>query len=249
MAVKSSGSSSKNKSNTMNKATLTLVSCAMVFTLSAYGNKTNKSTTAVKNEEKVEVKAKEKPADMNLEDGLYAKITTNKGEIVLQLEYEKAPVTVANFVGLAEGGIENDHKPIGTPYYDGIIFHRVISKANGDAQDFMVQTGDPLGKGIGGPGYKFQDEFNPDLKHDRPGILSMANSGPYTNGSQIFITIVPTPWLDGKHSIFGHVVSGQDIVNTTLGGDVMKTVEIIRVGKAAESFDAVAVFKEKAVLK
>jgi len=217
--------------------------------IAACGNKTSKSTTAVQNEEKTVETVKEKPTKMDLTDGLYAKITTNKGEIILALEFEKTPITVANFVGLAEGKIQNEAKPIGTPFYDGIVFHRVISKANGDAQDFMAQTGDPLGKGIGGPGYKFQDEFEPSLKHDKPGILSMANSGPYTNGSQIFITIVPTPWLDGKHSIFGHVVSGQDIVNTTLTGDVMQKVEIIRVGKAAKDFDAAAIFKDKAVLR
>ena len=231
----------------MNISKLTLISCAMLFAIASCGNKT--TTSSVQNEEKVTEKAKEKAPAMKLEDGMYAKITTNRGEIMLQLEFEKAPVTVANFVGLAEGKIKNDSKPLGTPFYDGIIFHRVISKANGDAQDFMVQTGDPLGKGIGGPGYKFQDEFVPELKHDKPGILSMANSGPYTNGSQIFITIVPTPWLDGKHTIFGHVISGQDIVNTTMGGDLMQKVEIIREGKAAKDFDAAKVFTEKAVLR
>jgi peptidyl-prolyl cis-trans isomerase A (cyclophilin A) len=231
----------------MNTSRLTLISCALVFALASCGNKT--TTSSVQTEEKAVETAKEKVPTMKLEDGMYAKITTNKGEIMLQLEFEKAPITVANFVGLAEGKIQNDSKPLGTPFYDGIIFHRVISKANGDGQDFMVQTGDPLGKGIGGPGYKFQDEFVPELKHDKPGVLSMANSGPYTNGSQIFITIVPTPLLDGKHTIFGHVISGQDIVDSTLGGDVMKKVEIIREGKAAKEFDAGAIFKEKAVLR
>ena len=147
----------------MNTSRLTLISCALVFALASCGNKT--TTSSVPNEEKAVETAKEKAPAMKLEDGMYAKITTNKGEILLQLEFEKTPITVANFVGLAEGKIQNDSKPLGTPFYDGIIFHRVISKANGDGQDFMVQTGDPLGKGIGGPGYKFQDEFVPELKY------------------------------------------------------------------------------------
>jgi len=180
------------------------------------------------------------------EPGMYAKFETDRGDILVKLEYEKAPITVANFVGLAEGVIENTHKPLGEPYFDGIIFHRVISKANGDAQDFMIQGGDPLGKGIGGPGYKFQDEFVPELKHDRPGVLSMANSGPATNGSQFFITIVPTPHLDNRHTVFGYVTQGQEIVDAMLKGDVIKHVEILRNGKEAKSFDAAAIFKEKA---
>ncbi|NND95184.1 MAG: peptidylprolyl isomerase [Flavobacteriales bacterium] len=186
---------------------------------------------------------------MDLEDGMYAKITTNRGVIVMSLLFDKVPTTVANFVGLAEGVIENDAKPLGTPYYDGIVFHRVISKANGDGQDFMIQGGDPDGRGTGGPGYKFQDEFVPELKHDRPGVFSMANSGKHTNGSQFFITHVPTPWLDGKHTVFGYIVEGQDIVNSTMQGDVMEKVEIIRVGKEAKNFDAAAVFKETAQIR
>lgn len=180
------------------------------------------------------------------DEGLFAKITTNRGEILIRLEFEKVPMTVANFVGLAEGSIANNHKPEGEPYYDGMIFHRVISKANGQGQDFMVQGGDPTGTGSGGPGYKFPDEFHPDLKHDRPGVLSMANSGPSTNGSQFFITHVPTPWLDNKHSVFGYVESGMDVVMNSLQGDQMKSVEIIRKGEAAEAFDAPAVFKQMA---
>ncbi len=167
-----------------------------------------------------------------LNDGLYADIQTNKGDILVQLEHEKAPVTVANFVSLAEGTNQFvDEKFKGKNYYDSLTFHRVI-------KDFMIQGGDPTATGSGGPGYKFKDEFDPSLKHDGPGVLSMANSGPKTNGSQFFITHKATPWLDNKHSIFGHVIEGQSIVDSVAQGDVMKVVEIIRVGSNAKRFDA-----------
>jgi cyclophilin family peptidyl-prolyl cis-trans isomerase len=169
-----------------------------------------------------------------LEDGLYAQIQTNKGLITIKLEYEKAPMTVANFVALAEGKMKNTAKPEGTPYYDGIKFHRVIA-------DFMIQGGDPTGTGSGGPGYAFPDEIHPDLKHTRAGTLSMANAGPATNGSQFFITHKDTPWLDGRHAVFGYVVSGQEVVNAIAQNDVMQTVRIERVGKTAKAWDAVAV--------
>ena len=172
----------------------------------------------------------------NLEDGMYAKINTTKGEILIQLEYEKTPLTVANFVGLAEGTLKNNKKEAGTPYYDGLKFHRVIA-------DFMVQGGCPDGTGSGSPGYSFADEFHPELKHDKGGILSMANSGPTTNGSQFFITHKETSWLDGKHTVFGHVVEGMDIVNSIAQDDVMNTVTIIREGDAAKAFDANSVFE------
>jgi peptidyl-prolyl cis-trans isomerase A (cyclophilin A) len=178
----------------------------------------------------------------NLPDGIYAEIQTDSGTITGVLEYEKAPLTVANFVALAEGDMPNNAKAEGEPFYDGLTFHRVISVANGDAQDFMVQGGDPDGTGMGGPGYAFKDEFHPELIHNKPGVFSMANSGPATNGSQFFITIVPTPWLDRKHSIFGQVIDGQDVVNSLRTGNVMNKVTIKRIGEKAKAWDAVKTF-------
>ena len=201
-------------------------------------------------------------ADRKLADGLYAEMDTSKGKILLQLEFEKTPLTVANFVGLAEGTkhyvkwesaeqymednyVLNEQKqPIAKkpldqhkqkpklqnkPFFDGLKFHRVIA-------DFMVQGGDPLGSGMGGPGYAFKDEFDPSLKHSGPGILSMANSGPGSNGSQFFITHRATPHLDGKHSVFGHVVEGQDVVNKIAIGDKLISVKILRLGEKAKAF-------------
>lgn len=168
--------------------------------------------------------------------GLYAKFNTSKGEILVSLEFEKTPGTVGNFVALAEGNMENSSKPQGKPYYNGLKFHRVIP-------DFMIQGGCPLGTGTGSPGYSFADEFHPDLKHDKPGILSMANSGPASNGSQFFITHVATPWLDNKHTVFGKVIEGQDVVDTIAQNDLLKSVEIIRVGELAEKFNAVEAFR------
>ena len=171
-----------------------------------------------------------------MKDGLYAKFNTSKGEVLVNLEFIKVPGTVGNFVALAQGNLENSAKNQGVPYYNGLKFHRVIP-------DFMVQGGCPLGTGTGNPGYQFDDEFNADLKHDVPGILSMANSGPGTNGSQFFITHVPTPWLDGKHTVFGNVVDGQSVIDNIAQGDSIESVEIISVGNAAEEFQAVEAFR------
>lgn len=174
----------------------------------------------------------------DLPDGLYAEIVTSKGDIILELEYEKTPVTVANFVSLAEGkNTFVDEKFKGKPFYNGLKFHRVL-------QNFMIQGGDPLGNGSGDTGYKFKDEIT-DLKHDAPGILSMANSGPATNSSQFFITHVETPWLDGKHTVFGHVVgNGMETVNKIVQDDTIVSITIIRKGESAKKFDAVKVFSD-----
>ena len=170
-----------------------------------------------------------------MNNGIYAKFTTSKGDVLVTLEFEKTPGTVGNFVALAEGNLENSLKPQGTPYYDGLKFHRVIP-------DFMIQGGCPQGTGTGNPGYKFDDEFHPDLKHDTPGKLAMANSGPATNGSQFYITHVPTPWLDNKHTVFGSVIEGQEVVDAIAQGDEMK-LEILRIGDLAESYNAVEAFR------
>lgn len=181
-------------------------------------------------------------------DGLYAHITTSKGDIVGKLYMDKAPLTTANFVGLAEGSIKNSFRGEGEPYYDSLIFHRVIA-------NFMIQGGDPNGLGNGGPGYQFKNETHPDLKHSKAGIFSMANSGPNTNGSQFFITHQATPWLDGNYNIFGEVILGQSVVNII--GNLPKdrrdrpstkvyitSIKIIRIGDAAKSFDANATFQK-----
>jgi peptidylprolyl isomerase len=175
------------------------------------------------------------PGDAALGNGMFARISTDRGDIVLRLEFQRTPLTVCNFVALAEGKMTAAG---GRRYYDGLTFHRVISRANGDANDFMIQGGDPLGNGRGGPGYRFPDEIVANLRHNRPGILSMANSGPGTNGSQFFITIVPTPHLDGLHTVFGSVVEGQDVVNNIRQGDRMRSITIIRNGPQATQFRA-----------
>ncbi len=171
-----------------------------------------------------------------MENGIYAKFNTPKGAIVVKLTHDKTPGTVGNFVGLAEGNLENKSRPQGKPYYDGLKFHRVIP-------DFMIQGGCPQGTGTGGPGYQFDDEFHPELKHDKPGVLSMANSGPGSNGSQFFITHVPTNWLDNKHTVFGHVVEGQDVVDAIAQGDEIQSIEIIREGEEAKKWNAIEAFR------
>lgn len=178
----------------------------------------------------------------DLDDGLYADLQTDRGDILLKLEYEITPITVANFVSLAEGTnpyVDEQFKD--KRFYDGLKFHRIVD-------DFIIQGGDYRGNGTGDPGYKFEDEFTMDengnlaLSHDGPGVLSMANSGPDSNGSQFFITHKETKFLDGVHTVFGHVVFGQEVVDSMKQDDVIQKVEIIRIGKQAKSFDASAEF-------
>ncbi|OYU83417.1 MAG: peptidylprolyl isomerase [Flavobacterium sp. BFFFF2] len=172
-----------------------------------------------------------------MENGIYAKFHTPKGQIIIQLTADLTPGTVGNFVALAEGDLENKVRPMGKPYYDGLKFHRVIP-------DFMIQGGCPSGTGSGGPGYQFEDEFHPELTHSGPGILSMANAGPGSNGSQFFITHGATPWLDGKHTVFGHVIEGQSVVDAIAQGDIIEQLEIIRVGDDAKKWNAVEAFRQ-----
>lgn len=199
--------------------------------MSGYAQKSK--TTAKKKTKTTAVK----PAAKTVTEGLFADIETNKGKITVKLEYKKTPVTVANFVSLAEGTntvVSETYK--GKPYYDGIKFHRVI-------KDFMIQGGDPLGTGAGDPGYKFKDEIVTELKHTKGGILSMANAGPGTNGSQFFITHKETPWLDGRHTVFGEVTQGMDVVNKIEQGDNIVKMTITRKGKEAKAFDAAKIFE------
>lgn len=178
-------------------------------------------------------------ADNNLTDGLYAELTMAKGTIVCKLLYDKVPMTVGNFVALCEGKQTNTGKPMGVPFYDGIAFHRVIA-------NFMIQGGDAAGNGSGSKTtYKFPDEFDPSLRFTGPGILAMANAGPGTNQTQFFITHVATPWLNDKHTIFGHVVVGQSVVNAIAQGDVMDSVRIVRVGEEAKKFDGLKTYEER----
>ena len=170
-----------------------------------------------------------------MKKGMYALMSTNKGDIKIELEYEKTPLTVANFVALAEGEMEYNGVSIDKPFYDGLKFHRVIA-------DFMIQGGDPNGTGTGGPGYNFPDEIDTTLTHNGPGVLSMANSGPNTNGSQFFITHKDTTWLDGKHTVFGKVVDGMDVVNKIEQDDTIEKVTILRETELAKNFNASKVF-------
>lgn len=172
-----------------------------------------------------------------MKDGIYARFHTTQGDILVRLTHNKTPGTAGNFVSLAEGKLKNTVRQEGKPYYDNLTFHRVIP-------DFMIQGGCPAGTGTGDPGYKFDDEFHPDLKHNGPGVLSMANAGPGTNGSQFFITHTATPWLDGKHTVFGQVTEGQDVVDAIKQGDRILRLEILRVGKEAEAWDALKAFED-----
>ena len=219
----------------MNMPIMTITSALMALSMLACAGGDEGQSTEQQPKKNVE----------SLPDGVYARIKTNKGTILIRFEQEKAPMTVANFVALAEGKMKNTAKPEGTPYFDGLIFHRVIP-------GFMIQGGDPTGTGAGNPGYSFADEIHPELKHTRPGTLSMANAGPATNGSQFFITNGPTPHLDGRHAVFGYVAQGQDVVDAIAGVArdqrdkplepvVMEKVTIERVGKAAKAWDAMAV--------
>lgn len=218
------------------KAKLLVLLFLGIFNLQAQTAKkpvaTKKPTTTAK------PTAKPTPKTTAVADGIFATIATNKGTIVVQLEYQKTPVTVANFISLTEGknSFVTDEKLKGKPFYDGLKFHRVIA-------DFMIQGGDPSGNGSGGPGFAFKDEIT-DLKFDKGGILAMANSGPATNGSQFFITHKDTPWLTGVHTIFGHVVQGMDIVNAIAQNDVILKITINRKGAAAKAFDAPKVFSD-----
>jgi len=189
----------------------------------------------------------------NLPEGLYADVQTNVGDILLQLEYELTPQTVGNFVSLAEGTNPRVVDSLkGKPFYDGLTFHRVISKSNGDNNDFMIQGGDPLANGTGDPGYKFADEFPRDstgnlvLKLDKPGVLAMANGGPATNGSQFFITLSPQLHLNGKHTVFGHVIDGQNVVDSLVKTNTkINAIKIVRIGRDARNFDAVQAFEKE----
>lgn len=208
----------------------------LAMTAGMYGQ-TKKTTTAKKAGTTTKKTVKKAPVAQS-PDGIFATFETTKGRIVVQLEYKKTPITVANFVSLAEGtNTAVNAKYAGKPFYNGLKFHRVIA-------DFMIQGGDPLGNGSGEPGYRFKDEFDPSLKHSSGGILSMANSGPTTNGSQFFITHKETPWLDGKHTVFGHVTSGMSVVNAIVQDDVILEVKISRKGEDAKKFDAPKVFAD-----
>ena len=203
----------------MKKVTIMMVALLAFASLCCCDTKKTKKSEDVKMSTEAQVA-------LNDKEGVFAVLTTEKGQIVLELFFKETPMTVANFVGLAEGTLDAAK---GKPFYDGLTFHRVIA-------DFMIQGGDPQGNGTGGPGYKFADEFVDGFIFDKPGKLAMANSGTNTNGSQFFITHVPTDWLNYKHTIFGQVVTGQDVVDSVAQGDHIISLQIIRQGKEAEKF-------------
>lgn len=219
----------QDKKMQVKKIIMTIIIAVFALVLLSAGtalimvNNTSSKLSAEEKQSMEEIQTFEK----NANDGLYAIIQSSKGNIFLELAYKETPLSCTNFVGLAEGLFDVTH---GKPFYDGLIFHRVIP-------DFMIQGGDPLGNGTGGPGYQFPDEFVKTLRHNRAGILSMANAGPNTNGSQFFITHKETPWLDDHHTVFGKVVKGQNIVDAIEQGDRINKLIIIRKGKDAKNFD------------
>lgn len=211
-----------------------LLALTVLASVAAYPQVKKKTATS-KPKAAVAKPAPAKPTPSPQGEGIFATMETSKGTILLRLDYKSTPVTVANFVSLAEGNnpiVAEQYK--GKPFYDGLKFHRVIA-------DFMIQGGDPMGTGAGDPGYKFKDEIT-DAKFDRAGLLAMANAGPATNGSQFFITHKDTPWLNGRHTIFGSVVTGQDVVNAIKQDDLITKVTISRNGADAKAFDAAKVF-------
>lgn len=215
------------------KKLFVFAAAAMLFCIAFTGCKSKKDGSVKQEKDTVdtETTTEKEEIKMNLEalegkEGVYAVLVTEKGQIILNLFYKETPLTVSNFVGLAEGKLDVTQ---GKPFYDGLTFHRVIS-------DFMIQGGDPRGNGTGGPGYQFADEFVDGFIFDEPGKLAMANSGSNTNGSQFFITHVPTDWLNYKHTIFGEVLEGQNVVDSVAQGDHIIALKIIRQGKDAESF-------------
>ncbi|MCB9252144.1 MAG: peptidylprolyl isomerase [Flavobacteriales bacterium] len=181
---------------------------------------------------------------LDTSNGLFAEISTSKGVMIAKLFEEKAPMTVANFVALAEGNMPNTFRKPAEPFYDSLLFHRVISLNNGDQENFMIQGGDPLGNGTGGPGYQFKDEFS-DLRLDRSGLLAMANSGPETNGSQFFITLKTTPWLNGKHTVFGALIAGTEVPYQIKTNDYITRIRIIRKGEKAIAYNALEEFNKR----
>ena len=216
----------------MKKLSLVLVALSMVFVACNSGSENNdnkgKRTLERKIISKDHIKSK-------YGEGLYAQIHTIQGDILLKLAMDKAPLTVANFVALAEGTMENTARPAGTPFYDDLTFHRVD-------KGFVIQGGDPQGNGLGGPGYEFRNEIHPALRHDSAGVLSMANGGPNTNGSQFFIMLARNSDLDNRYSVFGTTVEGLDVIQRIAIGDRMMYIEVIRIGDEAENFNALETF-------
>ncbi|MFM2306082.1 MAG: hypothetical protein RLZZ367_751 [Bacteroidota bacterium] len=221
---------------------LTIIMFAASLTACKQNEKKAEDQTTMAPTDSVKTAAYPENPNWKNEPGLYAEFFTTKGTIVCRLEYKKVPMTVGNFVALTEGKQANAGKPTGQPLYDGLAFHRVIP-------NFMIQGGDPAGNGTGAlTRYSFPDEFDATLRHDGPGVLSMANAGPATNSTQFFITHVATPWLNDKHSVFGKVVLGQNIVNAIAQGDKMDSVRIVRVGEEATAFDGVKAYTDNLAL-